>query len=471
MAVVEVPLANLDSVSDLMDWLAGELVTNHRFVEKRRTGDVAGDDITLVLERPNTETFHQDYGALQLLLEKDNNTDSTLNKAFSFNVAPNTYVSAFELVAPQTVTVDFDATLNRIVAVSGAFTNWVTAGYTTAMYVVVENAVDAGNNGIYNISSFTTTTVANDTLVILPVASNGNKDVAATQTGDSISVRGELQNENVALGDTNGGFVCSPRDNEILWNWPMAPMESEAPFLRARLITNPTSNSATPSEPLQFILIVETDTDKYVQMGFGEVVKLVGYTGGLWASGSWFDETLDVGNENNPFCQGKDTNAGYSENLNSNNAPFAVQSTDWIASGHTNANGRGWFLSGAFGSISFDAPTHFPMATLHYRNSLAEVLFSSPSAFSGQSERWPIVCFAGFGNKQYTSGASPTVAPMCVVPDIFIADITNVDAYSVFQDDFSEKFMVVPMFTKAGSGVGSTEKFGYLIRNPDLVVT
>ena len=60
---------------------------------------------------------------------------------------------------------------------------------------------------------------------------------------------------------------------------------------------------------------------------------------------------------------------------------------------------------------------------------------------------------------------------MAIIPDVFVADITNLDAGSVFQDpNTSEKFLVIPFYTKAGRDNGSTEKWGYLIRNPDLTV-
>jgi len=471
MSVVDIPVSALDNESDLMDWLATELVTNHRFVEERRTGSVAGNDLIVFLSRPGSETY---LGAthipnLLLLLEKGDNTEGASNKSFSFNIAFDTFDNIVQTVAPAAITVDFDTTGNGSIQVlSGAFTNWTTAGYTNGDWVYITNAATAGNNGYFAISTISTTTLTNDTINLVPTGSGGPQDLAASDLSDAITVEGQLTNSGLA---TMTGFSVSARSDTVKWNWGVDKMGSTAPYLRARLITNPTSNSATPSEPLSFIVVVEVDTDIYRKFGFGEVVKLVDYTGGFWASGDLWNEATDVdGQTVTPmFCQGVVGSITYSENLNSNAAPFAVYSADWIATGTSDENGRGWFFSGSYGSSSFDAPTQYPMATFHYLGSAAELIGYSPSAFSGQSERWPIVCFAGFGNKLAASGY--TLAPMCIVPDVFLADITNVDAYSVIQDDYGEKFMVVPMYTKAGSGVGSSEKWGYLIRNPDLTVT
>ena len=107
----------------------------------------------------------------------------------------------------------------------------------------------------------------------------------------------------------------------------------------------------------------------------------------------------------------------------------------------------------------------------HYLGNGREVIGLSPSPFSGQSERWPLMFFLGqAADRNYNTERSEH-SPAGIIPDVFIADITNVDAYSDFDDDYGERFMVVPFYTKAGSGNGSSEKWGYLIRNPDLTLT
>lgn len=469
MAVVDIPIGNLDNESDLMDWLAVELVTNHRFVEKRRTGTVAANNLIVMLERPQAETYHNDSPML-LLLEKGVNTESAVDKSFSFNLSPMLYTAAVETTTPQSITVNIDISnlADQFLDITaGAFTNWTSAGYTNGEFIRISNAATSGNNGLYEITSRQNGTSTDSRLNIREVANGGIKDFVAGATADVITVVEERGPLSSALG-----FVNTPINETIKWNCAVAPMASVAPYLTGRLITNPTSNSATPSEPLNFIVIIQTDLGIYRQFSFGEVVKLVPFDGGLYLSGSYFDASLDNDNNHIHWLQGSAA-SNYTNSSNANNAPLAVYSSDWTGAGVTNAEGRGWLLSGAYGGSTLgDAPTHYPMMVLpHYLGNGKELFGYSPSGFSGQSERWPITLFGGFGNKQYTLTTVATVGPMAVIPDIFLADITNVDAYSVFQDDYGEKFLVVPMYTKSGSGVGSTEKWGYLIRNPSLVVT
>lgn len=467
MSVVDIPLASLDNESDLMKWLADELVANHRFTIEREIGGIAGNDIQLVVSRPQSETFHND-SAMVLLMDKTDNADSGINKAFQINMSHLTYADSVETTTPAAVTVDFDITAGfmEMVIQSGAFTDWSAAGYTNGSFVRVTSSVS--NDGLYEIQAITTTTLTNDTLEIREVANGGIADFpGAGDIGDAITVVEEVSEAYTGAQ----GFSVTPTSNDIIWNAGVEHLGGTGPYLRARFISNPTSGVAAPSEPLHFIIIVESATGIYRQFSFGEVVKLVEFVGGMYFSGSMYTSSNDIDAVHNAWLQGY-TGVTTDSNNNIGGAPFQVWgSADFTGNANTDEFGRGWFFAGSRGAVDFDAPTQFSMAVMpHYRGIGKEFVGYSPSPFSGQSERWPITCFGTFNTRSIGSTLS-NHAPMCVIPDVFLADITNVDAYSVFQDTFGEKFMVVPMYTKTGSGAGSSEKWGYLIRNEDLVVT
>jgi len=317
--------------------------------------------------------------------------------------------------------------------------------------------------------------LTNDTLEIRTVSGGGPNDFVAADVGDTITVSLD-QNYKVPpgapLNPSTGKFNVAPQSNDLLWGWGVEHMGATFPYLRARLITSPTSGSATPSEELYFYVIIEVDIDIYTKFGFGEVVKLLPWEGGHFVSGDEYNDALDMDTDNNNFLQGPAAAENYDASGNANNAPPGVWTNDWNSANNTQEFGFGWMLSPARGGASFDAPTHYTAAILpHMRGNGKEIFGYSPSPFSGQSERWPIYWFGGFNQRDYSNGTGAEVAPMAIFPDVFLAEITNVDAYSVFQDTFGEKFMVVPVHTKSGSGVGSSEKWGYLFRNPDLVVT
>ncbi len=477
MSVVDVPGANLDNQSDLMDWLAGELVANHRFVETRRDGNITPDnDIAIWLERPQAET-HANENPIGLYLRKGGFDEAGVGASndFAFNVAPVLNAISYESTTPASVIVDWaepvPGSFEIVLKAGGDFTNWASAGYTAGQVINISGAATGGNNGRYDIATISTTTLTQDTIEFTEVSGGGRKDPTPGDINDTIGVVEEVDaNDTDALQQ---GFCASARSNDILWHAGMTEM-SNFPYVRARLITSPDSGSATPAEELYFILIVETETGIYRQMSFGEPVKLLPYDGSLFFFGcSNWNPAGDIdanGDATVAWCQGP-TSSSYNENFNQNGNPGGIYSTDWFAGMTSDALGRGFMLLGAMGSASFDAPTHFALTPFpHFRGPGWQLISNSPSPFSGQSEAYPLTLFATFNTQLYTSTPAQT-APIAIVPDVFLADITNVDAYSVFQNAFGEKFMVVPMYSKAGSGVGFSEKWGYLIRNPDLVVT
>lgn len=466
MPVLDVPLASLDNSSDLMDWLANELVTNHHFTEKRRLGNVTDNDIELVVERALGDTFHGH--TMLLALDKGANTETATNKEFQFNLAPKTYEATYRTTTPDAgLIVNWSVVNNEIVLQPGSTsTSWVTLGYSTGELIRISNAATGANDGLYEIITISTDTLTQDTLEFKDVSAGGSKDVDTADTSDTITGVEEIANLNNVPHFYNG-----ERTKSVAWSAPMSHMD-DAPYQRARLITSEDSDSASPTVPLYFILIVETSvTGVFRQMVFGEVEKLVDFNGGLFFSGGHFSDTSDIDTSiHNSWCQGY-VGAGRGESSNGGNSPGGVWSDDWVSGIDTEENGWGWLGFGAYGTVLGDAPTHYTAAILpHFLGIGKDIVGYSPSGFSGQSERWPLMVFGAINTKSYIT-TEVEVAPMCIIPDIFLADITNVDAYSVFEDDYGEKFMVVPMYTKNGSGVGSSEKWGYLIRNPDLVVT
>lgn len=470
MPVYDIPVGDLDNESELINWIGNELVTNHHFVERRRVGNTTANNLALHLERVQANTYHNDAPMLLYLAKWDYNESGGEAASLRLNMSWQSYVTEMETVAPASVVANFDATASnqRIILTSGAFTNWVTAGYTVGQYIRVDNAANPANNGVFEISTISTTSLTNDTMRVTLVTSAADPGLVM-DTGDTITVSEERTQNGFGAGHASG-FFNGEIGETARFDSGVSGMTAR-PYLRARLITNPTSTSATPSEPLNFICVIETDTDIYRKFSFGEVVKLVPFTGGHYFFGDHWLASVDLEGAHEPWMQGFSGTPGQAESSNVGGAVGGIYSSDWIASGTTDANGRGWLSPGVGANSTGDSPTHWGIGILpHYKGIGSPVIGFSPSPFSGQSERWPITAFGHFATHPWNN-AQGEWAPMAVYPDVFLADITNVDAYSVFEDDYGERFMVVPMYTKAGSGVGSSEKLGYLIRNPALVVT
>lgn len=464
MPVKDVPLASLDSESDLMDWLITELtVTTYNFVEKRVTGDVAGNDIEAYLELPAANTFHGDSPML-LYLARPTSGDGTAgvgaNTGFNFNLGHIAYDTAAIVNASASLTVDFDLAGDTITITAGDFADWATGGYNdTGLVLVVTDAADPLNNGVYYLLSLTSgSTVYN-------VLSTSPSHVGADATGDVITVQGEHK-----LQTDIDGFFNGEQGETAPWNAGMWGLDGTGPYVGAKLITSPTSASATPSEPLYFYLIVEISTGVYTQFAIGELVKLNDFSGGMFFSGNPVTRYTepDIEADSQYWLQGF-SSPNVREESRTGQAPGGVWSDDWTTAGLTDAEGRGWLSFGSGGTMPGAADgSHYHASIFpHYRGNGRELIGFSPSPFSGQSERWPLVVFGAFGS-DVNYNTTLEHAPMGVFPDVFLADITNVDAGSVFIDDYGEIFYVVPFHTKTGSGDGSTEKWGYLIRNPAL---
>jgi len=478
MPVVTAPGSALTDSGELLDWIVNELTTNYRFTTYQ---DNAGAGVVraYILERPQVETFHNDAPMTLWLANSDSGTESddslaTIAGSISMNMAAVTAASFLEDVASQSVTVDFvdDAGSQEIRVTAGDFSSWTTAGFSVGDLVVVSSAATAGNNGTYEIQNISTTSVAGDSLEILEIANGGPKDIAAFDTGDVISVVGQYKVEGINGRSDTSGFMNLPRNDDL---WEPTSMSGTGPdfypYTSAQLLISQDADLASPTEPLHFILILETSPGVYRQMSFGEVVKLVDWVGGHYFSGSYFNESQAIDANGFAWNQGAHNNV-WDYTLSAAN-PGGLWQSDWVNVGDTQANtaGRGWLRFGAQGSVSLDAPTHYNAAIYPHHNGAGGYLIGfSPSAFSGQSEAYPLTVFGTYNTNSYT-GTQPEHAPMAIVPGVFVADITNLDSGSVFQDpNTSEKFLVIPFYTKAGSDNGSTEKWGYLIRNPDLTV-
>lgn len=367
MPVIDIPSTNLDNVSDVIQWLRDELVTNHHFVERRNNGTILGNDKEIWVERAAVDTYHGDAPLL---------------------------IGLRQLAAGTNESGNFEHTMSYL--------DWATASA-------------AGANSWDN---------------ILGTYSNA--------------------------GTTS--FPC--RSNRWLQG---------SPYVRGRLITSPTSNNASPDEPLYFYLVVEVETGFYRSVGWGEVVKLAPFTGGMFMLNSHWPSNRGVVNPDDLQLFGAGTTQTVLATFTSPRCPGAVWSSDWQDDPDplTNANNRGWMPLGGGSSSSGG----WPCGGMSPAGPLAHLIGFSPSGFSLQSQRWPQLIFGPIARNFGTSPGYQGHAPMCIIPDVFPADITSVDAYSVFQDDFGERYMVVPYHTKTGEGADSSEKWGFLIRNPDLVVT
>ena len=180
MPVIDASVGDLDNESDLMNWLAAELVANHHFVERRRLGSVAANDLVLVLERDIGTTYHGDH-YITLLLEKGTNTEGTTanTSSFRFNVGHGSYEECFYLNAAAAITIDVDPNEDntREAQVLTAPAGWEDPGvphyrwdddgggnggqFTTGGYLRI-----VGSNIFFGVSSFVETDEPGDTIVV-----------------------------------------------------------------------------------------------------------------------------------------------------------------------------------------------------------------------------------------------------------------------------------------------------------------
>lgn len=363
MAVTDIPIGNLDNESDLLDWLCTELITNHRFVDRRNTGTVGSNDKERWIERPASELFDS---SVPLLIGMRKQAGGA-------------------------------GTNGGTLAITQSFQTWNTASNTGAFAWGV----------------------------ITGTPTNGSTQWASSiDRADSTVIGGAYQ--------------------------------------RARLVTNPTSNSATPSEECYFYVVLEATAEVYRTFGFGEMVKLVTCLGGVFHGGSEWNLGTELDATNNGlFAVGKlATEAGSN---NEGGYPGGVWSSDWPSGATSLAGGNQWHAMGGGQA--------YGMTALDPRGNLGHIMMRSPSPFSLQSQRWPATFFCSLGANVDTHVSYDGHAPAFQMPDVYIADISSFTAYGVFQDSLLDKYMVVPFYKKSGSGVNSSEHMGILIRNPDLVVT
>ena len=254
-------------------------------------------------------------------------------------------------------------------------------------------------------------------------------------------------------------------------------------WLRGRLITSPFSGDAAPLGPIYFYVILETAADIYASFGFGEVFKLVDFTGGMFITGTAISSSDLFEDFRNNIAFGAGGNPSVNDSgssLTQGDNPLMIWSSDWGP--NASSSGRdayGWMpmdVSGGrnTGPTTFRTEWGWRGTVYDWRGQLNEILAIGPSAFSLQTEKWPVTAFgphqisgleAGVSNARYT--------PFAILPDLFIANIASVDPWDVFQLSSGEKFIAQPYRTKIGNGTtnGSTGPAGVLIRNPDLTVT
>lgn len=247
-------------------------------------------------------------------------------------------------------------------------------------------------------------------------------------------------------------------------------------YIGARMITSPTSNSATPSEPLYFYIVVEYAIGKFRKFGFGELCKYYDWEGGIFCMGDIYGSSSSSGLYNTTRSLFGSGNAGGSATDNTRDeSPGCVYAPGWTGILKTDGlNGRGWMKCQSVGDIGTgDGQNAWPALGWDARMGGIQFIGQSPSSFSLQSERVPAVLFGG--NQKFHDGVDFEVHPMGAFPDLFQAVITNVDAYGVFADTDGQKYMVVPHINKlidetTVSNQGSG-RHGVLIRNPALVTT
>lgn len=247
--------------------------------------------------------------------------------------------------------------------------------------------------------------------------------------------------------------------------------DANSPFIRARMITNPTSTSATPSEPFYCYVVVEYQTGYFRKFGFGELLKYYPFDGGIFALGDiWGNSSGAYANNKANFAAGSIVNIGTSSGRDE--SPGNIFAPGWngiLTSDCT--NGRGWMsLQPYTSTIGNDPGVQWPAMGWTYSTPL--IYFGqSPSSFSLQSERVPAVLFGG-NQKDWYQSSTFEIHPMGQFPDLYQAVVTDIDAYGVFQDQDGSKFMCVPHFTKLVSEFGNgSGRHGIFIKNPGLTVT
>lgn len=388
MPVINASAGDLTDVKSILRWFTDELITNHRFTA--RFGDVngsavwTGTDIRRWLDRPQSETFYNQYDMTFGIQESGDSRGSDLTPLSLGLQVSHTLFSTLD---------------------PGSGNRWTDTTWT-------QNA-----NVLQNFPPDQTTS-----------------------------------------GATFGGSPCGV-DN----------LEGTS-FISARIITSPTSTSATPSEPLYFYCVVEYETGKFRKFGFGEILKYYDWTGGLFVMGDIYSITSGTfyNQERALFGSGIPNESAFL--YSRDEASGHIYAPGWTGVADTNlAGGRGWMV---FQAIDSANQRCWPCMGWDARNAL--IYFQqSPSSFSLQSERLPAIIFGA--NQQRYDLVGFEIHPIGVIPDVFQAVITDFDAYGVFQDSAGDKFMVVPHISKLVSETTSSlfgsGRHGILIKNPDLTVT
>ena len=323
-----------------------------------------------------------------------------------------------------------------------------------------------------------------------------NSDSIRGQDSSTISIGLQLGN---ALWSAIGEPGSGNRWNDTTWTQDASVIPNFSPDMRddgstngccpmgvdrldsgsvigARMITSPTSGSATPSEPLYFYIVVEYAIGKFRKFGFGELCKYYDWEGGIFCMGDIYGSSNASGLYNSTRSLFGSGNGGGSATDNfRDEAAGVIYAPGWTGILKTDGlNGRGWMTNQSVGDIgTSDGQNAWPALGWDARMGGIQFIGQSPSSFSLQSERVPAVLFGG--NQKFDSGVDFEVHPMGAYPDLFQAVITNVDAYGVFADTDGQKYMVVPHINKlidesTTSSEGSG-RHGLLIRNPALVTT
>lgn len=263
--------------------------------------------------------------------------------------------------------------------------------------------------------------------------------------------------------DVSGFHVCELRQTHLDWatasagganawinvtgmNISQRPKSTHfstgANFLRHWIITPPTAG-ASPADHQYCHVVAEIGSGIYRTFSFGEVIKIGTWSGGQYIEGSWIDHL------ESPTYTGQ----GYFATCDSATANEFHKGVIYNTSAPTSdkyvrlAPGRDASVTHCFGF----GPRMFG----------EDLIDLSPAPFSGNTQRLPAQIYMAETANLNTSN----ITPIAQIPDVFHANIRDLDPGTVIVDD-TFRFLVVPHYAKTGTNTSGN--YGVLIRNPAL---
>lgn len=516
---------DLENVSELLDRVADELVTNHGWVAEYTQGTIVGQDIERWISKPAADTINGTelvFGMREL-----ENTSVSFGMARSMEIM-GSWLSFSDTHQPRSITNvsnAFDAVLtigahNFVIGDVVYITGVVDTGAGTMESALngIEHAVTAisgttisintSTNGLAPYSSGGTVSLpflykrgcprARLTNINVPGSVNlmatipftqawvftpnevspfdGTTDVDDVTNELDLTAHGWVTGDLVKYSNGGGTTITGLTNDQIYYvnridanTLSLHNTEAEARSDTNRVGLTDTGTSALNElTTYQYCyVVVEVSAGVYRSFGFGESKQLGAFTGGSFFLGNWIDP---AGN-----------NDSYDDNLGGSTSPFAG------LQGQSNTTGEYPISRIHVGPSTLDGvdPTvdDTDQSNGWVRNGYGPIPGSLPNGgrYGGILPSWHAAGgyrlritpsqFSGKAIREplkwymhVADGTSSDVRPLAELPDLFVTNIRDFDPGTTVVDDV-ERFFVFPTYSKQVTAPSSSNH-GFMIRNP-----